>query len=88
MPKETLNTFIIKAKQIHNDKYNYKIAEWKGVGVKLKIICAIHGEFEQTPSNHLMGKGCAYCSGVGRLTKEILLERIKNIHGDKYEYEF
>lgn len=35
-----------------------------------------------------MGKGCSYCNGVGRLTKEILLERIKNIHGDKYAYEF
>ena len=65
-----------------------KNAIWKNVGIKLKIICSIHGEFEQTPSNHLMGKGCSYCSGVGRLTKEILLERIKTVHGDKYEYEF
>ena len=86
MPKETLETFINKAIQIHNDKYDYKNALWKGVGVKLKIICATHDEFEQTPSNHLMGKGCSYCSGVGRLTKEILLERIKKVHGDKYEY--
>ena len=88
MPKETLETFIDKAKKIHNNKYDYKNAIWKNVGIKLKIICAIHGEFEQTPSNHLMGKGCSYCSGVGRLTKEILLERIKIVHGDKYEYEF
>lgn len=88
MSKETLETFIDKANKIHNNKYDYKNALWKNVGIKLKIICSKHGEFEQTPSNHLMGKGCAYCSGVGRLTKEILLERIKNIHGDKYEYEF
>lgn len=88
MSKETLETFIDKAKQIHNNKYDYKNVLWKNVGVKVKIICLIHGEFEQTPSNHLRGKGCAYCSGVGRLTKEILIERIKNIHGDKYEYEF
>ena len=86
MAKEILETFIIKAKQIHENKYDYKNALWKGVGVKLEIICAIHGKFEQTPSNHLMGKGCAYCSGVGRITKEILLERIKKIHADKYEY--
>ena len=88
MQKETLETFIDKANKIHNNKYDYKNALWKNVGIKLKIICSIHGEFEQTPSNHLMGKGCSYCSGVGRLTKEILLERIKNIHGDKYENEF
>ena len=44
------------------------------------------GEFEQRPSNHLMGKGCSYCSGVGRITKTIFLERVHKIHGDKYEY--
>ena len=86
MPKETLETFINKANQIHENKYDYKNALWKGVGTKLKIICLTHGEFEQTPSNHLMGKGCAYCSGVGRITKEILLERLNKVHGDKYEY--
>ena len=46
MPKETLETFIDKAKKIHNNKYDYKNAIWKNVGIKLKIICAIHGEFE------------------------------------------
>ena len=86
MPKETLETFINKANQIHENKYNYTNALWNGVGTKLKIICLNHGEFEQTPSNHLMGKGCAYCSGVGRITKEILLERIKKVHDNKYEY--
>jgi hypothetical protein len=87
MTKETLETFINKAKELHNNKYDYKNALWKNVGTKIKIICLIHGEFEQTPSNHLMGKECSYCAGVGRLTKEILLERIKKVHGDKYEYE-
>jgi len=86
MKKETLETFITQAKIIHNNKYNYKNAIWQGVGKKIKIICAIHGEFEQTPSNHLMKKGCAYCNGIGRLTKEIFLNRAKNIHNDKYEY--
>ena len=86
MLKETLETFINKANQIHENKYDYTNALWNGVGTKLKIICLNHGEFEQTPSNHLMGKGCAYCSGVGRLTKEILLERLNKVHGDKYEY--
>ena len=33
-----------------------------------------------------MGKGCAYCSSIGGITKEILLERIKKVHDDKYEY--
>jgi len=86
MSKETLQSFIIKSNNIHNNNYDYNNAVWQGVGKKIKIVCKIHGEFEQTPSNHLMGKGCAYCSGVGRLTKTIFLERAKKIHGDKYEY--
>ena len=85
MVKETLETFISKSNNIHNNKYDYKNAFWQGVGVKVKIICTTHGEFEQTPSNHLMGKGCSYCSGVGRLTKEILLERIKQLESELEE---
>ena len=54
--------------------------------LKLKLYAIEHGEFEQRPSNHLMGKGCSYCSGVGRITKTIFLERAHKIHGDKYEY--
>ena len=32
------------------------------------IICSKHGEFLQTPSNHLSGKGCRMC-GIERLSE-------------------
>ena len=86
MSKETFDTFIDKSNHIHNNKYDYKNVLWNSVSKKIKIICTIHGEFEQTPSNHLMGKGCSYCSGVGRITKQIFLERVNKVHGNKYEY--
>ena len=78
--------FIQESTKIHNNKYDYSNIIWKNTGIKVKIICNEHGEFEQRPSNHLMGKGCSYCSGVGRITKTIFLERAHKIHGDKYDY--
>jgi len=78
--------FIQESTKINNNKYDYSNIIWKNTGIKVKIICNEHGEFEQRPSNHLMGKGCSYCSGVGRITKTIFLERAHKIHGDKYDY--
>ena len=86
MEKYNIQTFIKKSNEIHNNKYDYTNIIWKNVGVKVSIKCNEHGNFEQTPSNHLMGKGCSYCSGVGRITKDIFLERAKKVHSEKYEY--
>ena len=54
--------FIIKAKKIHGDKYDYSLSEYIGSKIKLKIICPIHGEFEQIPNHHLSGAGCPICN--------------------------
>lgn len=53
--------FIEKAKKIHGDKYKYNEVNYQGRCVPVNIICPIHGEFWQTPSNHLQGKGCKFC---------------------------
>jgi len=57
-----INLFMEKAKQIHNNKYDYSLVEYKNMHVKIKIICPEHGIFEQEPSNHIGKKyGCPYC---------------------------
>lgn len=48
--------FIEKAKNIHNDKYDYFKTEYVNNTTKVIITCPIHGDFEQTPSNHLITK--------------------------------
>lgn len=53
--------FIKKAQLIHGDKYDYSKVEYYGSFKKVTIICPIHGEFSQDPSNHLSGKSCAKC---------------------------
>jgi len=59
--KLTTESFILKAKNIHNLKYNYDLVEYVNARTKIKITCPIHGVFEQKPNNHLLGKGCKKC---------------------------
>ena len=53
MDEKTL-TFIEKAKKIHGNKYNYSKVKYNKCEKKVIIICKIHGEFEQTPSLHMI----------------------------------
>jgi hypothetical protein len=78
--------FIKKANLIHNFKYDYSIVDYKNNKTKIRIICFEHGEFWQTPSNHLNGNGCPICSGVNKLTTEKFIERSNIIHNFKYDY--
>ena len=86
--KLTTEEFVQKAKEVHGDKYDYSKVEYKGNKEKVCIICKVdgHGEFFQTASDHLQGKGCPSCGGVVRLTKEEYIERAKKIHKNKYDY--
>ena len=60
--KISTSEWVIKANKIHKNEYSYLLTEYTGAKNKIKIICKIHGEFEQTPSNHLQGKICKYCA--------------------------
>ncbi len=53
--------FIKKAKSIHNNKYDYSLVNYVDSLTKIKIICSVHNIFEQSPSHHLMGRGCQIC---------------------------
>lgn len=68
MGRKTKEEFIETAIGIHGIKYDYSKVEYKGVDVPVTIICPIHGEFQQTPYRHLLGRGCTCCNKG--LTKE------------------
>ena len=61
--RQQMNTeqFIEKARKIHGDKYDYSMVNYIGNKIKVKIICPIHGVFEQKPNNHLSGWSCSKC---------------------------
>jgi len=92
MPKKlTTEEFIKRAKLLHNNKYDYSKSEYNTAKEKICIICPEHGEFWQTPTDHLSGRGCYKC-GIERtkesqkFTTEQFIEKAKQTHGDKYNY--
>ena len=59
--KLTNQDFIAKANKVHKKKYDYKKINYINYSTKVCIICPEHGEFWQTPNNHLFGAGCPTC---------------------------
>ena len=64
----SIEKFIENANKIHNNKYNYNKSVYIKANIKINIICLVHGEFEQTPANHLAGKGCNKCGRINTIT--------------------
>ena len=59
--KYTTEDFVKKAMEVHGDKYNYSKTNYIDAKTKVCIVCPKHGEFWQTPSEHIDGCGCKYC---------------------------
>lgn len=57
-----LEDFVNKSNLIHNNFYDYSLVDYKNNNIKVKIICPIHGTFEQIPKNHTKGQGCPKCA--------------------------
>ena len=54
--------FILISQQIHNNKYDYSLVHnFNNVKEKVKIICPIHGEFEQDIFTEEPVKVCRKC---------------------------
>jgi len=63
MPKPlSTEEFIKRAIVIHGQKYNYDKVVYKPGNAPVCVICEIHGEFDQKPSEHLSGCGCPKCA--------------------------
>ena len=88
----TTQKFLENARKTHGDIYDYSLVDYINANTKVKIICTIHGEFEQKPLSHIILKnGCPKCGVVSMQNKlkknqdNFILES-KEIHGDKYDY--
>lgn len=95
MARKTTEQFIEQAKIIHGDKYDYSKTVYQNCKNKVCIICNnvdefgnIHGEFWQTPDNHINSKqGCPKCAKNIQLTTGQFIAKSKLIHGDKFIYD-
>lgn len=90
--KNTLTTegFIKKATAVHGGKYDYSKVVYQG-NKRVHIICPIHGDFWQSPHNHLFGNGCPKCGRqrtieLNRMTQEDFIRRATEMHDSKYDY--
>ena len=81
--RKTHLNFVERANTIHNNSYEYPF-EYEKRNKKLKMKCKIHGIFQQTPGNHLNGKGCSDCNYANKISKPEL--EIQNIL-EKMGYE-
>ena len=80
--------FIKKSNKIHHNKYDYSLVVYKNNQTKVKIICPIHGKFEQTPRSHFNNKsGCPLCDISHKSNTDEFLEKSKKLYGDIYLYD-
>ena len=71
--------FIKKANRVHNFKYDYSKSHYVDNRTKLSIICPTHGEFWQSPDNHLQGKGCPKCGNMMSNGETEIMELLKGL---------
>ena len=83
--KKARDEFTKKATEIHGNKYDYSKAEYINSHTKVCIICPEHGEFWQTPTNHLSGNGCPKCIKLFNDINNFIFEAEK-VHNNRYDY--
>lgn len=100
---DTREEFITKAINVHGNKYDYSLVNYKGSKIDVDIICQKHGVFQQKPNHHLSGSGCPKCSNGSSLPEDEIIKVLKNankmqnkeeyikkcnlVHNNKYNYE-
>lgn len=74
MPKKvTTESFVLAARKVHGNRYDYCRTEYKAARQKVLISCRIHGEYSQTPNAHLRGQNCPQCGDVGAILERVTL---------------
>lgn len=80
----TTDEFIEKANNIHEHKYLYFKTVYTKTHNDVIITCPEHGDFLQSPANHLKGQGCPKCN-ESKLEK-IVMEYLSK-HNIQYKHE-
>lgn len=99
--KHTIKSFSTleeRFRKTHGEKYDYSKVVFLNGQTKVIITCPEHGDFEQTPSNHIRGFGCSLCGNESkskhsldrhtknRISTKDWIDQVKFTHKDKYDY--
>ena len=57
----TNDEFIQRCNIIHDNEYDYSKTQYEKTHKNVVITCPKHGDFLQSPANHLRGQGCPKC---------------------------
>lgn len=89
----TTQDVISKFKSMHGSTYDYSLVDYQGDTKKVKIICKIHGTFEQQPGAHGRQKqGCPKCSAIRvgkaqQIGNSEFIKRVEKVFGkDAFAY--
>lgn len=92
MPKKmTLTEWKQASHRKHNNFYDYSCVEFETVHDYVRILCPVHGFFEQKAYSHKQGKGCTDCSyeNISKKKSKSIEQFIKDanrIHNNRYDY--
>ena len=83
--------FIQSSVEMHGKLYDYSKVEYRAAHSKVIVICKIHGQFSQSATAHLSGKGCPYCANKTRNTPSTkttdgFIQEARSVHGSIYDY--
>jgi hypothetical protein len=78
--------FLTRARLVHGDRFHYENVTYLNKRTKITIICPIHGDFAQTPADHLRGYGCGKCANKHQTTVDFIV-KAERLHGKRYSYE-
>lgn len=85
--RKGLDIFLKKAKEIHNDEYDYSLVNFINRKQKIEIVCKKHGIFTQRVNDHLCGRGCPDCNfRKYYYTFDVFLKNAIKKHSNKYSY--
>ena len=87
----TQDEFMSKAHAVHDAKrieqgrkpYTYENINYVNNKTDILITCPEHGVFSQSPNTHLMGIGCAQCSGRAKSNTDEFIQKAKKVHDEK-----
>jgi hypothetical protein len=85
--------FIVKANEIHSNKYLYTKTIVNSMDDTIIITCPIHGDFEQKAKGHIHTmNGCKKCAFENRYKKTLeerktkFINKANEVHNNKYDY--
>lgn len=89
--KYNTESFIARANEVHKGNYTYENVEYVKSTAKVSITCKVHGTFEQSPANHLNGRGCRKCAKRALSSKpkpvNDYLQEVNKVHDNFYTYD-